>query len=220
MQTHRTIALTETKHGALQIDKTKYEKALELLVRVACEANQRFPTYQEKLTNGVASIIGFIENREEWLKNIRRMIDDEIRNIYGSLARPKTLNGNLKERILEKMKPFLENGVYHMQFSLAGIELPETSARTEARYAAFGQPYALTSTNRTYPKLGEFLGSIGVDTAEFIDAVETLRDFLLPESDANIQATKERLTAMTTAIASAYIDFHLTAEPLTEGRRE
>ncbi|MBS3068015.1 hypothetical protein J4450_04895 [Candidatus Micrarchaeota archaeon] len=198
--------------------REKYERALALLANVAAKTTG-FSTYKEKLDNGVSSIIGFVEAREECLRNIRRRVDEHLSQIRGSLTRPAALNGNTKQRILENMNQLLENAFYQMQYHIAGIEMPEEHPQTMVRIAAFSEPRVFRPNGQINQKLAAFLASIGVGNRDFMDAVETIRDSLLPVSDKQDEwnACKLRLKEIATAIASAYIDFHLTGQPMIEG---
>lgn len=200
--------------------KNQYENAIALLTRVASEASARFTIYEEKRINGVSSIISFIESREECLRTIRRAVDEEIDRIAGwtGISIDK-LNGDTKQRIIERIGSFLENAFYRVQYYLASIEMPEATAEVEARRNAFTKAFVLMPTAEVNQKLAEFLDVMGVSKGEFIETVETLREILLPSGTDDILPTKERLKEMATMIAGAYIDFHLTGQPMAEGQR-
>ncbi len=197
--------------------RSQYEKAVSLLARITSEASARFTTYEERRINGISSIISFLESREECLQTIRRAIDEEIGRISGWTGiRKDKLNGDTKQRIIKRFESFLENAFYSAQFHLAGIEMPKATPEVDTRRSTFSQAFVLMPTTRVNQKLAEFLDSIGVSRKDFIEAVESLRTILLPSGTDDIKPNKERLKFMTTFIASAYIDFHLSGEPLTE----
>ncbi|MCI0528388.1 MAG: hypothetical protein L0Y56_13190 [Nitrospira sp.] len=201
--------------GALE--SQKFRSALILMRTVAAAARERHSGWHSQREAGVSSVVRFIENADELLSVMKKRVDEEI--ALGSQYGRKIDTEAFKGRLAGALENIISMGVYRMQYELACMSLPPVMEGEANGAAVYRISEMFRASNETSLELGIFLDSIAVPRADFRDAVDTLREFLMSKREKNteIKEDKGKILAVFAMFMDSYADFRICGTPMEEG---
>jgi hypothetical protein len=194
-------------------DPQKFRNAIAIMRRVAKAAQERYPTWKEQHAHSLSAVVRFVENNDSFLASIKKRVDSMLGD-YGRGAS----STKMKEYILGDSEHMIHKGIYDIQYELACMKLPELENGETNGKSVYRITVLFTASNEISAKLGAFLDSIGVPRLDFIEGVETLREFFMAKSAVNgdISEHKQRLTETFKSLIDGYIEFHFAGQPMAE----